>query len=414
MDISLIKPQFPIFKRKINDKPLTYLDSAASAQKPQQVMDAMEDFMRTNYANVNRGVYTLSEEATEKVEQARDKVAHFIHSRNSDEIIFTKNATESINLVANTWGKSNLTKDSIVVITEMEHHSNIVPWQLLQQQIGFELRFITVSKEGYLNWDDFVNGLTPEELNRIKLLSVTHVSNVLGSVNRIPEKVAWAHEHKITVLVDGAQGVTQFPVNVVELDVDFYVFSGHKIYGPTGIGVLYGKKELLDAMPPFLGGGDMILEVTKNGSTFQETPHKFEAGTPPIVEIVGLGAAIDFVRSIGMDNIRNHHVELLEYAHHHLATFQDKGLKLYGPTNVDRKGGVISFVMKGVHPHDIASILDSEGIAIRSGHHCAQPLCARYGESAMARISFGVYNDKSDIEALIKGLEKVRTTFKLE
>jgi cysteine desulfurase / selenocysteine lyase len=406
-----IKSLFPIFKRQINGKPLVFLDSAASAQKPQSVIDAMSDEISNHYANINRGVYTLSEESTEKVESVRDKIANFIHAEDPNEIIFTKNATESINLVAYSWGRSNLKQGDVVVISEMEHHSNIVPWQILRDEIGFELRYIGVTDDGYLNWIDFRDNVDEDDLDKIKLISVTHVSNVLGTVNHIREIADWAHANDVLLLVDGAQGVTQLPVSVLELGADFYVFSGHKLYGPTGVGVLYGKKNILNKMKPFLAGGDMILEVKKDHSTYQDIPHKFEAGTPPIIEIIGLGAAIDFINSIGLDSIREHMFELLNYTFPKLSSINK--VKVYGPTSMENKCGVIAFTISGVHPHDIASILDSEGIAIRSGHHCAQPLCDRFGQSAMARISFGIYNDHSDIDALISGLDTVKRVFKL-
>lgn len=411
-----IKDQFPIFKRQINGKPLVFLDSAASAQKPQRVIDAMNDVMENHYANINRGVYTLSEEATEMVENSREKVAKFIGAE-KNEIVFTRNATESINLVAYSWARHNLKKDDVIVLSEMEHHANIVPWQILRDEIGIELAWITVDDQGYLEWEKFKKKILRKAQNdncdgddRIKLICLTQVSNVLGTINRVKEIAEWAHSVGAKILVDGAQAVTNFSVNVKDLDCDWYVFSSHKLYGPTAVGVLYGKKDLLDSMPPFLSGGDMILEVTKEKTTFQEAPQKFEAGTPAIVEIVGFGAALDFINEIGFDFIREHNLELLKYTFENLSLI--KSLKIFGPTNIQDRGGVVAFTMNGIHPHDIATILNEEGIAVRSGHHCAQPICDRFGVSAMVRVSFGVYNDISEIDKLFDGLLKVVEIFK--
>ncbi len=393
------KLNFPL----LQNRKVIFLDSAASAQKPIQVISAMDGAMKNHYANINRGVYSLSEEATAMVEAAREKIARFIGAAKPEEIIFTRNATESINLVMYSWARKNLKRDDVIVLTEMEHHSNIVPWQMLQKEIGIELRWISVTDEGYLEWKNV-------DPTRVKLVAVTHVSNVLGTINPIQDIAEWAHAIGARILVDGAQGVTNIPVSVVDLDVDWYVFSGHKLYGPSGIGVLYGKYELLESMDPFLGGGDMILEVHKDKTTYKEPPHKFEAGTPAIVEIIGLGAAVDFVHDVGVLTIKEHNRELLQYA---FAKLRDvSGLRLYGPSKPDDKGGVVAFSMQGIHPHDIATILDEEGIAIRSGHHCAQPLCDRFVQPALARISFGIYNEKEDIDALYKGLLKVQEIFK--
>jgi len=400
------KDNFPIFNRIIHEKPIIFLDSAASAQKPQSVIDSMVDVMTNHYANINRGVYTLSEEATERVESARIKVAQFIGAYNH-EIIFTRNATESINLVAYSWARHNLKRGDVVVISEMEHHANIVPWQILRDEIGILIEWIPVDENGNLAWLSIRESLKNEP---VKLVSVTHVSNVLGTINPIKDIVSWAHSIGAKVLIDGSQAVTNVSVDVNESDCDWYVFSGHKLYGPTGVGVLYGKKDLLNSMPPFTAGGDMILEVTKERSIFKEAPWKFEAGTPAIVEIIGLGAAIDFITEIGMDTVREHALDLLQYAYPKLLELNQ--LCVYGPSKMQDKTGVLAFTMEGIHPHDIASVLDEEGIAIRSGHHCAQPLCDRYGQSAMARASFGVYNSKEDIDALVSGLQKVRSIFK--
>ncbi len=397
LDSNKIKKQFPIFERKINDKLLIFLDSAASAQKPLRVIEAMSEIMKKNYANVNRGIYVLSQETTEQVELARKKVAKFIGAF-EDEIIFTKNATESINLIMYSWGRKYLKKGDVVVLTEMEHHSNIVPWQILKESIGVELVWLSVGEDGYLK--------IPEKLQNVKLVCVTHVSNVLGTINNIKELASWAHEMGAKILVDGAQGITNVGVNVQELDVDWYVFSGHKIYGPSGVGVLYGKRDILKDMPPFLGGGDMIIDVSKNRTEFKDPPARFEAGTPPIVEIIGLGAAIDFVNDVGMNSIREHNRFLSDYAMKKL-----EGIKIYGPSNIENRGAVISFNLEGVHPHDIGSILDNEGIAVRTGHHCAQVLMDKFGVAGMVRASFGVYSCKEDVDALQAGLQKVRAIF---
>ncbi|MDQ3239201.1 MAG: SufS family cysteine desulfurase [bacterium] len=410
MDISKdIKSQFPILDRLINGKRLVFLDNAASAQKPKRVMDAMNDLAFNHYANVNRGVYALSEESTKAVEDARMIVAKFINCKDDSQIIFTKNTTESINLVAYGWARKNLKKGDVIVVTEMEHHSNIVPWQVVCEEIGCVLQYVEVSGSGYLEWDQFVGKLSNEELAKIKLICVTHVSNVLGTINPIAKITKWAHDNQILVLVDGAQGVTQFSVDVSELDVDFYVFSGHKIYGPTGVGVLYAKREILEAMSPFLTGGDMILEVKKYTCQYQEIPHKFEAGTPPILEIVGLGEAIKFINEIGIDNIEKHNKLLLTDAYKRLILIEN--LTLYGPTNMDDKVGVLAFTVNGAHAHDIATVLNEHGVSIRSGHHCAQVLCEKLGQSALARVSFGVYNTVEDVEVLIEVLSKVNRIF---
>lgn len=405
-----VRDKFPIFERTIHGKPLVFLDSAASAQKPQVVIDAMDDVMKNHYANINRGVYTLSEEATHMVEAARNKIAQFIGASDK-EIVFTRNATESINLVAYSWGRHFLKKGDIVVVTEMEHHANIIPWQILRDEIGIELVWMPVTNYGYLDFDNFKDECKKNNLeSRIKLVSCTQVSNVLGTINPVKNITEWAHAIGARVLVDGAQAVTNVPVNVADIGCDWYVFSGHKLYGPSGVGVLYGKSEVLKEMPPFMTGGDMIREVRKERSSYKEAPWKFEAGTPAIVEIIGLGAAIDFIQGIGMDSIRKHMLALVDQT---FSVFHSvEGIRVYGPTDYDRKGGVISFSMIGIHPHDIASILDTEGIAIRSGHHCAQPLCERFGQSALARISFGVYNTTDEIaDKLFPALKKVRQTF---
>lgn len=358
------RDQFPILSRKVQGKPLIYLDSAATAQKPLAVLEAMDDYYRKLNANVHRGIHTLSEEATAAYEGVRRTVARFINARSIREIIFTRNTTESINLIAQSWGRANLTAQDAVLITEMEHHSNIVPWQMLQAQIGFELRYVPVTDEGELALET-LDRLLDE---RVKLFSFTHMSNVLGTLNPVRMLADRAHAVGALVHVDGAQSVPHLPVDVRALDCDFLSFSAHKLCGPTGVGVLWGRRELLEAMPPFLGGGDMISLVTLDrGSTWADLPHKLEAGTPSIAEVIGMGAALDYLSGVGMEAIRQHEIELTRYAMEALS--EVPALRLLGPTEAARKGGVATFTLGDIHPHDIADTLDREGIAIRAGHH---------------------------------------------
>ncbi|RME12687.1 MAG: cysteine desulfurase [Ardenticatenia bacterium] len=404
-DIEAIRQQFPILQRQVHGKPLVYLDSAATSQKPLAVIDAMDRYYREYNANVHRGVHTLSEEATAAYEGARKRIARFINARSPRELIYTRNATEAINLVAATWGRANLTPNDAVLITEMEHHSNIVPWQILRDQIGFELRAVPVTDEGYLDMDAFDRLLD----ERVKLVAVTHMSNVLGTINPIAEMTAKAHAVGALVLVDGAQSVPHMPVDVQALDIDFLAFSAHKMAGPTGIGALWARRELLEAMPPYMGGGDMIAFVSLERSTWADLPHKFEAGTPAIAEAIGFGAAVDFLSELGMENVRAHEIEITEYALEALS--EVPGLRLLGPRKAADKGGVASFVLDGVHPHDIASILDAEGVAVRAGHHCAQPLMQRYNVPATTRASFYVYTTREEIDRLVEALHVVRKVF---
>lgn len=405
MDAYTIKKDFPIFNRSIKvNKPLVYLDSAATSQKPTAVINAMKAFYENSNANIHRGIHTLAEEATFHYEAARERIAHFIGAAEPAEVIYTRNATESINLVAATWGSKNLKSGDLVVLTEMEHHSNLVPWYIAAEKQGFLIEFIKVDDSGLLNMTSFEALLVKEP----KLVAFTHMSNVLGTINPAKEMVEKAHQAGAVVLIDGAQAVPHFNVNVTEIDADFYAFSAHKMCGPTGIGVLHGKKEILQEIPPYMGGGEMIKKVTFAGFTANELPHKFEAGTPAIAEAIGFGTAVDYLGSIGMNDIETHEKKVTRYAMDLLSAFDD--INLIGP-RADKKGGVVSFVMDGVHPHDIAQILDSEGIAVRAGHHCAMPLHERLNIIATTRASFYLYNTKNDVDLLLKGLDKVREIF---
>src|SRR2546421_63503 len=402
-----IRGDFPILAREVHGKPLVYLDSSASSQKPRAVIDTMNVYYETYNANVHRGVYELSEEATAGVERARVKVARFIHARRSKQIIFTRNTSESINLVAYTWGQANIHAGDLLVLTEMEHHSNLVPWQLLAQRTGARLEFVPVSDDGLLRLDIYEQLLQQQP----KLVAFTHMSNALGTINPAQEMIAQAHAVGAITLVDAAQSVPHLPVDVQALDADFLCFSGHKMLGPTGIGVLYGKRDLLEAMPPFMAGGDMIRSVSLRESSWNDLPWKFEAGTPAIAEAIGLGAAIDYLTALGMKNVQRHEQELTAYAMEQLQAIP--GLTIYGP-DASRRGGVISFTLGDIHPHDLASILDQEaGVAIRAGHHCAQPLIERFGLAAMARASFYVYTIKEDIDTLVQGLHRAIQIFRL-
>ncbi len=398
-----IRKDFPILSRQVHGKPLVYLDSASSSQKPRAVIESMTTYYEMYHANVHRGVYEISEEATARMEKARVKTAHFINAHRSKQVIFTRNTTESINLVAYSWGNTNITTGDLIVLTEMEHHSNLVPWQLLAQRTGALLEFVPVTDEGLLNLDVYEQLLQQQP----KLVAFTHMSNVLGTIN----PVALAHAAGAIVLLDAAQSVPHLPVDVQTLDVDFLCFSSHKMLGPTGIGVLYGKRDLLEAMPPFMGGGSMIRKVELRESTWDDLPWKFEAGTPAIAEAVGLGVAVDYLNMLGMENVFKHEQEMTTYALEQLQGIP--GLTIYGP-DVTKRGGVISFTLADIHPHDLASILDQEiGVAIRAGHHCAQPLMERFGLAATARASFYVYSLREDIDALVQGLRKALQIFNL-
>lgn len=408
LDIAAIRADFPILDQEVHPgKRLVFLDSAASSQKPRQVIEAMRRYYEHDHANVHRGIHVLSERATAAYEGAREKVRAFINARSSREIIFTRNTTESINLVAHTWGRANLRPGDVVVLSEMEHHSNIVPWQILAGQIGFRLRYIPITDEGLLDLDAYAALLRDEP---VKLVSVMHVSNVLGTVNPVKEMIAQAHAAGALFLVDGAQSVPHLAVDVQALDVDFLAFSGHKMAGPTGIGVLYGKRALLEAMPPFLGGGEMIKKVTLEGSTWNDLPHKFEAGTPAIAQAVGLGAAVDYLSALGMDNILAHEKLVVNYALDRLSEIP--GLTVYGP-GPEHRNGVAAFTVQGVHAHDVAQLLDAEGVAVRAGHHCAMPLHQRLGVVATARASFYIYNTRDEVDALVEAIYNARRVFRL-
>jgi len=405
LNLNEIRKDFPILDRETaNGRRVIYLDSTATSQKPMQVIEAMNDYYRRSNANIHRGVHTLAEEATSLYEDARRRIAKFINAASAREIIYTRNTTESINLVAYSWARANLKAGDLVILTEMEHHSNLVPWHMLQAERGIELEFIPVTANGLLDLDVYKS-----LLNRTpKLVSFTHMSNVLGTINPAGEIIELAHAAGALTLVDGAQSVPHLSVDVQALDADFYAFSAHKMCGPTGIGVLYGKSALLEAMPPFLGGGDMIKEVKLRSFRPNTLPHKFEAGTPAIAEAVGFGAAVDYLSSIGMKDIAAHEHEITEYALERLE--EVPGVKVFGPT-ADKKGGVAAFTLEGVHPHDVAQILDRDGIAVRAGHHCAQPLHEKFGIPATSRASFYLYSTKDEVDLLVKGLYKVKELF---
>jgi cysteine desulfurase / selenocysteine lyase len=399
-DVEKLRADFPILREVVNGRPLVYLDNAATSQKPESVIRALVHYYRHDNANIHRGVHLLSQRATEEYEAARGKVKGFLGARETREIVFVRGATEAINLVAQTYGREHIGAGDEVLITAMEHHSNIVPWQILCQEKGATLCVAPINDSGELQIEEFERLLGP----RTKMVSVAHVSNALGTINPVKRIVRLAHAMKVPVLVDGAQAVPHQPVDVQDLDCDFYVFSGHKVYGPTGIGVLYGKAALLEEMPPYQGGGDMISSVTFEKTTYNKVPHKFEAGTPDIAGVIGLGAAIDYVTDVGIDAIGAHEHELLGYATEKVGELE--GVRLVGTAR--EKAAVLSFVMDGSHPHDIGTILDQEGIAVRTGHHCAQPVMDRFGIPATVRASFGLYNTREEIDALVAGIQKVQ------
>lgn len=403
LDVYKVRADFPILSRKIHGKPLVYLDSAATTQKPQAVIDALIHYYTDENSNIHRGVHTLSEEATASYEESRATVQRFLNAADPREIIFVRGATEGINLVAQTWGRANIRTGDEIVISAMEHHSNIVPWQILCEQQGANLRIAPVNDAGELLLDEFEKLLGP----KTKLVAMSHVSNALGTVNPVRKIVEAARRVNARVLLDGAQAVPHMPVDVRAIDCDFYAFSGHKIYAPTGIGILYGKAELLEAMPPYQGGGDMISSVTFEKTLYNRLPYKFEAGTPHVSGAIGLGAAIDYVNSVGLDRITRHEKQVLTYGTTRL--LEIPGLRLVGTAK--EKEGILSFVLEGVHPHDVGTILDQEGIAIRTGHHCAQPLMERFGVPATARASLALYNTVEEMDALVRGIEKVREVF---
>lgn len=407
IDIHKIKADFPILSREI--KPglrVTYLDSTATTQKPIQVIDAMDDYYRNSNANIHRGIHYLAEESTALYEDARIKIARFINAPSAKQVIFTRNTTESINLVAQAWGRKNLKQGDLVILTEMEHHSNLVPWQQLAAELGLRLEFIPIDDRGQLDLDTYSQLLALEP----KLVSFTHMSNVLGTITPARDMTAQAHAMGALVLIDGAQSVPHFKVDVQELDADFLAFSGHKMCGPTGVGVLFGKKDLLDQMPPFLGGGDMIKKVELRTFKPNTIPHKFEAGTPAIAEAIGLGAAVDYLNAVGMHAISEQEQVVVNYAIERLS--EVPGLTVFGPEGRER-GGVTSFNLDGVHAHDVAQILDADGIAVRAGHHCAMPLHDKLGIPASTRASYYLYNSVDDIDILIKSLYRVKEIFRI-
>jgi cysteine desulfurase/selenocysteine lyase len=401
-DIMALRRDFPILNQHVNNKLLAFLDTAASSQRPRQVIQCLEHYYEHMHANVHRGVYKLSEEATFAYERARGKVASLIGATNPREVVFTRNATEAINLVAYAWGTTNVREGDRILLTIMEHHSNIVPWQMLAQRVGAHLDYVRIDSEGRLVMEDFDTLLT----ERTKMVAVTHQSNVLGTINPVRLIADRAHKVGALILVDGAQSVPHMPVNVRELDVDFLAFSGHKMCGPTGVGVLWGRRALLEAMPPFLGGGSMIKVVDLDQSTYADIPVRFEAGTPAIAEAIALGEAVDYLKYIGLEKIYKYEHELIDYAIESLSELD--GLHMYGPHTAYERGGMVSFTLEGVHPHDIASILDGEGIAVRAGHHCTQPLHRALDTVATTRASFYMYNIPEEIDRLVAGIHKAK------
>jgi cysteine desulfurase/selenocysteine lyase len=400
-DVNRIRADFPILAMQVYGKPLVYLDNAASAQKPRAVLDRLDAAYTTQYANVHRGLHFLANEATEAYENAREKVATFLNAGRKEEIVFTRNATEAINLVAYTFGRERIKAGDEIVLSIMEHHSNIVPWHFLRERQGAVIKWAPVDDEGRFLVDEFEKLLTP----RTKLVAITHMSNMLGTMVPAKEITRIAHTRGIPVLFDGAQAAVHLDVDVREIDCDFYAFTGHKLYGPTGIGVLYGKYEHLSAMPPFNGGGEMIREVFEDHITYGDPPHKFEAGTPSIVQAIGLGAAIDYVNSIGKPRIRAHEAEVLHYAHERLREINS--LRIFGAA--EDKGPIVSFELKGAHPHDVATIIDRVGVAVRAGTHCVMPLLARFGVTATCRASFAMYNTRDEVDCLARALIKAQT-----
>lgn len=401
LDAATLAKDFPLLSREVHGRPITYLDSAASSQRPSVVLDAMREYDETTHANVHRGVYAIAEEATRRFEAARTNVGRFIGAPvPAREILFTKNATEALNLVAHSWGRAHLGAGDVVVLTEMEHHANIVPWHMLAAERGIELRWIPVDDDGRLVLDDL-----DRVLDGAKLLGVTCMSNVLGTLNPIADLATAAHAAGAVVVADACQSVPHLPTDVADLGVDLLAFSAHKMLGPTGIGVLWGRESLLESMPPFLGGGEMILDVRKDGYTPNDIPWRFEAGTPPITEAIGLDAAVDYLRAVGMDAVRAHEIALTGYALDALGDRFGDDIRIFGPPEPEARGGVLSFAFRDVHPHDVSQILDEYGVCVRAGHHCAKPLMRRLGVNATARASFALYNDEHDVDTLVDALD---------
>ena len=407
--LDIIRSDFPVLERKVRDnKTLVYLDNAATTQKPIQVIDAISDYYKNNNSNIHRAVHALAEESTEAFEQTRDKVAEFLNTKDSQEIIFVKGTTEAINLVANAWGRDNVKEGDIIVTTEYEHHSNIVPWQLLTQDKKAQLKYIDIDDNGELMIDQLDEYLST---GKVKLVAFSHVSNVLGTITPAKEIISKCKNAGVKTLIDGAQAVPHMKVDLTELDCDFYAFSAHKMLGPTGVGVLWAKKEILEKMIPYQGGGDMIREVHKYETTWNDLPYKFEAGTPNIADVIGFKTAIEYLQKIGMENIRNHELELTKYALEQMEKVP--GITLYGTKEPKKRGGVVSFNFNDVHPHDVGTIIDKDGVAIRSGHHCAQVLMEKLNVAATNRASFYIYTTKEEIDALIAALQNVAKVFKL-
>ncbi|MDB5643047.1 MAG: cysteine desulfurase, SufS subfamily [Hyphomicrobiales bacterium] len=402
-DVDAIRKDFPILGDRPYGKPLVYLDNAASAQKPRQVIDRMVHAYEHEYANVHRGLHYLANAATEAFEDAREKVRAFLNAGSTDEIIFTRSATEAINIVAGSFGQGHLSEGDEVVLSIMEHHSNIVPWHFHRERKGVALKWVGVAEDGSFSIEDFERALSP----RTKIVAITHMSNVLGTVVPVKEIIRIAHERGIPVMVDGSQGAVHLDVDVRDLDADFYVFTGHKVYGPTGIGVLYGKREWLERLPPYQGGGEMIETVTLDNVTYNTPPHRFEAGTPPIVQAIGLGAAVDYMQSIGRSRIRAHENALGAYAQERLSRMNS--IRLIG--TAPGKGAIVSFEMKGAHAHDVATVIDRSGVAVRAGTHCAMPLMTRFGVTSTCRASFALYNTRDEVDALVEALARAETLF---
>ncbi len=403
-NLKKIREEFPALHQKVHGKPLVYLDNAASTQKPRAVIEKLHHYYTWDNANIHRGVHTLSQRATDEYEAAREKVRAFIHAQKTSEVIFTRGTTESINLVAQTYGRQNIKAGDEIIISHMEHHSNIVPWQMLVEQIGAQLKVVPVTDAGELDLEAYQNMLS----EKTKLVAMVHVSNSLGTINPMKKIIDVAHQAGVPVLVDGAQSVNHLEINVQELDADFFVFSGHKLFAPTGIGVLYGKESLLENMPPYQGGGDMIRQVSFEKTTYNDLPYKFEAGTPHIAGAIGLGAAIDYVQELGMSQLASYEKEVLDYATKALSALP--GLKVIGQAK--EKTSVLSFVLQDIHPHDIGTILDNEGVAVRAGHHCTMPLMQRFGVPATVRASFAFYNSFEEVDALLEAIKKVQEVFK--
>ncbi|HZQ84918.1 MAG TPA: SufS family cysteine desulfurase [Acidimicrobiales bacterium] len=406
LDVVTLKKDFPILEVEVGGNRLVYLDSASSSQKPQSVLDAMEQYYETTHANVHRGQYAIAVEATERFEEARTKLQRFVGAGSTQEIVFAKNVTEAINLVVHTWGRTNLGPGDAVLLTHMEHHANIVPWQILQQQLGFEIRWLPLTDDYQLDLADL-----DRLLDGVKLVGVTAMSNVLGTLNPIRRIADAAHDRGALILVDAAQYVPHLVTDVAALGADFLGFTGHKMLGPTGIGVLWARAELLDAMPPFLGGGEMIRDVRVDGFEPTDLPWKFEAGTPPIAEAIGLGAAVDYLEAVGMQGIRAHEIALTRYALDALKARYGDDITLYGPADPEHRGGVISFSFKGIHPHDLSQVLDQSGVCVRAGHHCAKPLMRCLNVGATARASLYLYNDERDVDALVDALANAESLF---